>query len=85
MRKPTLFDVVRLTVDLPEEGLRAGSLGAIVLEFDQPTEAYEVEFTDDQGHTVATRALTPEQFEVVERPPQPPEGAPAESAPTRPD
>lgn len=48
-----LFDVVRLTSDLPEDGLRAGAEGTIVEVYEQPEAAYEVEFTD--GTTVAVK------------------------------
>lgn len=66
MRKPELYDTVRLKVDLPEWGLSAGEIGAIVLVFDTPQEAYEVEFTDEEGRTRVTCALTADQFEIVE-------------------
>jgi hypothetical protein len=62
---PELLDVVRLVADLPEEGLRAGIAGTVVEIFEQPTVAYEVEFTDDDGRTVAQVALRPEQIELV--------------------
>jgi hypothetical protein len=61
--KPELFDVVELLADLPEPGLQAGSRGAIVeCHSDQ---AYEVEFTNSTGETVAMMALDPSQFIVV--------------------
>ncbi len=60
-----LFDVVRLAVDLPGEGLRAGAVGAVVDIHEQPV-AYEVEFTDTAGHTTALLALRPEQLQPVE-------------------
>ena len=56
------YDVVRLTVDLPDEGLAAGATGTIVEIFDAPQRAYEVEFTDDDGATVAQLALEPSQL-----------------------
>lgn len=57
-----LHDVVELAADLPEEGLTAGSVGTIVYIFHEPNLAYEVEFADDQGRTLAMVALTPEQL-----------------------
>lgn len=57
-----LHDTIELAVDLPEEGLTAGSVGAIVHIFHEPTVAYEVEFTDDAGRTIAMTTLTPDQL-----------------------
>jgi len=62
---PDLFDVIDLTVDIPEHGLQAGMQGTI-LEC-HPGEAYEVEFTDERGETLAWLALHPHQFVVVWR------------------
>lgn len=65
MRKPRFPDVVQLTHSLPEHGLGEGERGTIVMEYEIPHEAYEVEFSDDDGETIAMVALTPDQFEVV--------------------
>ena len=62
---PDLFDVVELTVDIPERGLRAGMQGIIV--HCHPGDAYEVEFTNEAGETLDFLALRPEQFIVVWR------------------
>lgn len=61
-----LFDVVRLVVDLPDENLFAGMIGTVIHIFTQPTTAYEIEFCDEDGVTVAQIALTPEQFELID-------------------
>jgi hypothetical protein len=63
MTKPELFDVVELLADLPEQGLRAGSRGAIVECY--PDHAYEVEFTHLDGETLALVALDGSKFIVV--------------------
>jgi hypothetical protein len=65
MNKPNLFDVVALTADLPEENLARGAQGTIVECYDDGT--YEVEFTDDDGETLALCAVAPEQICVVYR------------------
>jgi hypothetical protein len=52
------LDSVVLKHDLPEEGLRAGDLGAVVHRYDT-AEAYEVEFVRADGGTVAVVTLTP--------------------------
>ena len=56
-----LFDVVTLLDDLPQQGLAKGTVGTIVHVFDQPRRAYEVEFVSDDGVTIATATLLPEQ------------------------
>lgn len=63
MIEPKLFDVVELLVDLPAQGLRAGSRGAVVECY--PDQAYEVEFTNLEGETLAMMVLNPFQFIVV--------------------
>ncbi|MFB2876949.1 DUF4926 domain-containing protein [Floridanema aerugineum] len=63
MIKPNLFDVVEMLVDLPEIGLQVGDRGAIVEEYSD--RAYEIEFTNPQGETLALHTLSPEQFIVV--------------------
>ncbi|MCO8274717.1 DUF4926 domain-containing protein [Actinoplanes sp. TRM 88003] len=60
-----LYDTVRLLVDLPDEGLTAGAVGAVVHVFERPDVAYEVEFTDADGRTVAQVPLTADQLEPL--------------------
>lgn len=60
------LDVVSLLIDLPDEGLRSGAEGTIVHIFHRPNLAYEVEFVDDDGATVAMVALTPDQVRQVD-------------------
>ncbi|WP_206996710.1 DUF4926 domain-containing protein [Trinickia mobilis] len=54
-------DTIRLLVELKEEGLSMGSIGAIVFEYEEPIEAYEVEFCNEDGETIAQTVLKPEQ------------------------
>lgn len=63
MTQPDLFDVVELLVDLPSYHLQAGTRGAIVEAYGD--RAYEVEFADQQGETLALCTLSAEQFVVV--------------------
>ena len=58
-------DVIELTVDIPERQLRAGDQGTIV--HCNSSEAFEVEFTNQNGETVELLALSPKQFIVVWR------------------
>jgi membrane protein implicated in regulation of membrane protease activity len=58
-----LLDVVALTEDLPQAGLRRGQVGTVV-EALAPG-VYEVEFSDDSGRAYALRALRAEQLPVL--------------------
>jgi len=62
---PDLFDVIELTVDIPERGLWSGMQGTIVEC--HPGDAYEVEFTNELGETLDLLALRPDQFIVIWR------------------
>jgi hypothetical protein len=59
-----LFDVVKLVSDRPEDSLAAGSVGTIVHVFDKPDLAYEVEFADANGRTLALVTLRPDQLQL---------------------
>ncbi len=48
-----LFAVVRLKIDLPEEGLSKGAKGAVVDLLSGSGEAYEVEFVGPDGYGIA--------------------------------
>lgn len=48
-RKAHELDIVELTEDLPEFGLRQGARGTIVETFDEPEEAYMIEFIEEEG------------------------------------
>jgi len=48
-KKAHELDIVELTEDLPEFGLRRGERGTVVETFDNPEEAYMLEFVDDSG------------------------------------
>lgn len=50
-----LLDVVALTEDLPEHGLVRGQVGTVVEEL--VPDAFEVEFSDDQGRTYASTGI----------------------------
>jgi hypothetical protein len=58
MKRPELLDVVILLFDLDEFRLRRGIAGTVV-EVYGDFEAYEVEFMDDDGDTVALLTLPP--------------------------
>jgi hypothetical protein len=58
-------DVVVLRSDLPGEGLKKGTQGVIVAIFEKPELAYEVEFCDAEGRTLAEIALKPDLIERI--------------------
>lgn len=60
-----ILDRVRLLRDMPSRNLRRGMTGTIVEVFDKPNRAYEVEFSDENGVTVAQLALQPNEIELV--------------------
>ncbi len=59
----SLLDVVALTEDLPERGLRRGQVGTVVETLGQ--DVFEVDFSDNNGHTYATLALRSDQLLVL--------------------
>jgi len=50
-----LLDVVALARDMPEAGLRRGQVGTVVEVL--PPDAFEVEFSDDDGRAYASLAV----------------------------
>ncbi len=58
-------DVIELIIDVPERNLRTGMQGTVVHL--HPDDAYEVEFTNQDGETLEMLALYPSQFIVVWR------------------
>jgi len=59
-----LFDIVALTVDLPEYNLWRGQVGTVV-EILANGEAYEVEFSDRKGRTYESLGLRPDQIMLL--------------------
>jgi len=60
------LDTVVLCEDLPDQGLRTGDLGAVVLEHGDG-EGYEVEFVTLSGETLAVVSLLPRQLRPIRR------------------
>ena len=52
------YDLVRILKDC-EEGVRKGEVGTVLLSFENPVEAYEVEFLDETGRQKAQCTLFP--------------------------
>jgi tetratricopeptide (TPR) repeat protein len=65
-RKAQELDVVELTEDLPEYGLKKGERGAVITAFDEPREAYDLEFVDESGESRFAYSVRPEQIVNIE-------------------
>lgn len=55
------LDMIVLSQDLDEYGLKKGDIGAVVHVYKSGT-AYEVEFVTGEGETVAVLTLTPQDI-----------------------
>lgn len=75
-----LLDVVALTADIPEYDLYRGQVGTVV-DILADGQAFEIEFSDRQGHTYESVGLRPDQLMVLHfdpaSPPAKPEVEPA--------
>jgi len=60
--KPKLLDVVALLHDISEEKILRGQVGTIVEAYPN---AYDVEFVDDEGKTLALKTLKEDEFIVL--------------------
>ena len=58
-----LYDVVSLVDDLPEHDLVRGQVGTIVMV--HTPSVYEVEFTDNDGHTYAMLAVSAQHMMLL--------------------
>lgn len=59
----SLYQTVVSRVDLPDVGVKAGALGAIIDTY--PDGACEVEFDPDADDNLITVALSPDQIEAA--------------------
>ncbi|PQV64969.1 protein of unknown function (DUF4926) [Abditibacterium utsteinense] len=59
-------EVVRLRQDLPDKGLKAGKIGTVVMVYPEQPQAYEVEFANEKGVTIALVTLLEEEIESAE-------------------
>lgn len=58
------LQVVEAKANVPGTAVRAGDLGTVVMVHTTPYRAYEVEFIDDEGETIAMLALRPNQLKA---------------------
>ena len=75
IQKINLLDVVALTTDLPEYNLYRGHVGTVV-EILADGDAFEVEFSDQNGRTYESVGLRETQIMVLYFEPITPESAP---------
>ena len=61
----SILEVVQLQQDFPNLSLFRGATGTIVDAYIDPHEAYEVEFCDDRGVTIALLTLRSEQLRSI--------------------
>ena len=65
-KKAHELDIVELTEDLPEFGLHQGEQGTVVEVFDDPEEAYILEFIYEAGESsTLAYGVKPEQIKTV--------------------
>lgn len=62
-REIRVLDVVALTEDIPDRGLRRGQVGTVVESLGP--DVFEVEFVDNDGRTYATVPLNTRQLLVL--------------------
>jgi hypothetical protein len=62
--EPKLLDVVALLRDIPEENVRRGMVGTIV---ETNGDLFLVEFSNNDGETIALPTLKSEDFLLLER------------------
>ncbi len=58
------FEVVRVLKN-HGEAVKKGDIGAVIAVFNEPKEAYEVEFLDEEGNQKAQCTLLPNELEKV--------------------
>jgi uncharacterized protein DUF4926 len=58
------LDEVRAPEALPEVGIRAGDRGVVVMEYERPEPAIEVEYPDEEGAPKAFVVYTPDLIET---------------------
>ena len=59
------YDTVMIRRNYNEQ-VKKGDIGAVIMVFNNPSEAYEVEFLDENGFTKAQVTLLSEDLEKVE-------------------
>ena len=58
------YEVVKILID-SNEGVKKGDIGVILMVFESPQEAYEVEIVDEDGNHKGLCTLLPNEIELV--------------------
>lgn len=58
------YETVKVNKDC-EDGVKKGEIGAVLMVFEEPQEAYEVEFLDSEGYSKAQCTLFPDDLEKI--------------------
>lgn len=61
-RKAHELDIVELAEDLPKYGFKRGERATVISAFDDPHEAYDLEFIDESGNSEFAYSVRPEQI-----------------------
>lgn len=59
------YDIVKIKKNC-EDSIKKGEIGAIIMVFQEPREAYEVEILDEEGNPKAECTLLSDDLEFVE-------------------
>lgn len=59
------LDVVELTTDLPDYGIRKGERATVIAVFDAPDEAYDLELVDALGQSRFAYSVKPAQIRAA--------------------
>lgn len=59
------YEMVKVMINC-NSNVKKGDIGAIIMVFNEPNEAYEVEFLDSEGYHKAQCTLLPDELEKVE-------------------
>lgn len=62
--KFNLFDTVKIKKDC-KDGIKNGDIGVVIMIFEKPQEAYEVEVLDENGNTKAQCTLYANDLEKI--------------------
>ncbi|MBC2120123.1 DUF4926 domain-containing protein [Listeria marthii] len=60
------YDIVRILKHY-ENNVKKDDIGAVIMVFTEPNEAYEVEFLDEEGYYKAQCTILPDDLEKVKR------------------
>ncbi len=60
-----LHDLIEVIKDIPEKKIKKGMMGTVIVVFEKPSLAYDVEFCDNYGRALIWDNLLPNQVKKV--------------------